>query len=235
MTSVKTLFCTAAFTCLASTLTAGTALTLLTEEYPPYNYTENGEIVGSATDLVREAMDAASISYTIEVQPWARAFSLAQKTPDTCVFTTNITEKRRPMFKWVSPLLSNQMILVARADNPMSLSTLEDARAYSIGTYTSDVTETFMTDAGMNIVSTPKEELNIKKLKAGRIDLWVTFRERLNLLNDPELVEVLLLEETSAGIACNLAVDDATISSLQQALDALIASGRAAEINQKYN
>ncbi len=73
-----------------------------------------------------------------------------------------------------------------------------------------------MTDAGMNIVSTPKEELNIKKLKAGRIDLWVTLRERLNLLNVSELVEVLLAEETSAGIACNLAVDDATISSLQQ-------------------
>ncbi|MEP2715769.1 ABC transporter substrate-binding protein, partial [Pseudophaeobacter sp.] len=195
---------------------------------------ENGEIIGSATDLVREAMEAAGVPYTIEVLPWARAFSTAQKTPDTCVFTTNITDKRRPSFKWVSPLLANQMVLVARADSPISITSLDDARAYSIGTYKDDVAETFMKDAGMNIVSTPKEELNIKKLKAGRIDLWVTFRERLNLLNDPELAEVFMVQETVAGIACNLEVDDAIISSIQQSLDTLIASGRTAEINQRY-
>ena len=123
---------------------------------------------------------------------------------------------------------------MAHADNPVSIASLEDARSYSIGTYKDDVAETHMKDAGMNIVSTSKEELNIKKLKAGRIDLWVTFRERLSLLNDPELVEVFMVDETVAGVACNLSVEDATIASIQGSLDALIASGRAAEISSKY-
>ncbi|MCD9146514.1 substrate-binding periplasmic protein [Pseudophaeobacter flagellatus] len=234
MTSLKALICSAAFASFASVSMAGTTLTLLTEEYPPYNFTENGEIVGSATDLVREAMDAAGVGYTIKSLPWARAFSNAQKDPGTCVFTTNITEKRRPLFKWISPLLANQMVLVASASNPITINSLEDARAYTIGTYTDDVAETHMKDAGMNTVSTAKEELNIKKLKAGRIDLWVTFRERLNLLNDPDLVEVFMVDETVAGVACNLSVDDATIASIQASLDALIASGRAADIKASY-
>ena len=234
MTSFRSFICTAAFASIATTSIADTSLTLLTEEYPPYNYTENGEIVGSATELVQEAMAAAGVSYTIESLPWARAFSTAQKQPETCVFTTNITDKRRPLFKWISPLLANQMVLVARADNPVSISSLEDARSYSIGTYKDDVAETHMKDAGMNIVSTSKEELNIKKLKAGRIDLWVTFRERLSLLNDPELVEVFMVDETVAGVACNLSVDDATIARIQGSRDTLIASGRAAEISAKY-
>lgn len=235
MISLKTLACTAVATCIASASLAGTALTLVTEEYPPYNFTENGEIVGSAVDLVREAMDNAAVPYTLEVLPWARAYASAQKQPDTCVFTTNMTAKRKPLFKWISPLLANQMILVARADNPVSISSLEEAKSYTIGTYTDDVAETFMKDAGMTIVSTPKEELNIKKLKAGRIDLWVTFRSRLAGLNDPELVEVFMVQETTAGIACNLDVDDATIGSVQDSLDALIASGRAAELQSKYD
>jgi|28_taG_2_1085356.scaffolds.fasta_scaffold00038_114 polar amino acid transport system substrate-binding protein len=234
MTSLKTLVYTAAFASFASSSMAGSSLTLLTEEYPPFNYTENGEIVGSATEMVQEAMEAAGVSYTLVSLPWARAFATAQKDPDTCVFTTNITEKRRPLFKWISPLVSNQMVLVARADNPVTINSLDDARAYSIGTYKDDVAETHMKDAGMNIVSTSNEESNIKKLKAGRIDLWVTFRERLTLLNDPELVEVFMVDETVAGVACNLSVDDATIASIQQGLDAVIASGRADEIKAKY-
>ena len=56
MTSFRSFICTAAFASIATTSIADTSLTLLTEEYPPYNYTENGEIVGAATELVQEAM-----------------------------------------------------------------------------------------------------------------------------------------------------------------------------------
>ena len=43
-----------------------------------------------------------------------------------------------------------------------------------------------------------------------------------------------MVDETVAGVACNLSVDDATIASIQQGLDAVIASGRADEIKAKY-
>ncbi|MGH1414703.1 MAG: hypothetical protein ACRBB0_14530 [Pelagimonas sp.] len=87
----------------------------------------------------------------------------------------------------------------------------------------------------MNTVSAPKEELNPKKLKAGRIDLRVTFRNRLAQENDAELEEVYVVQSTMTGLACNLDVDDATIANIQTSLYSLIAAGRVDEINGRNN
>ncbi len=46
------------------------AVTLLTEENPPFNYTENGKLTGLVTELVVEAAKRANVPYTIEVLPW---------------------------------------------------------------------------------------------------------------------------------------------------------------------
>ncbi len=234
MISFKSLLCAAALVSSATMAFAKAPLTLLTEEFPPYNYTENGEIVGSATDLIREALDAANVAYAMEVQPWARAFSTAQNTANTCVFSTSVTDERKPKFKWVTPLDENHIILVGRKSDGHVITSLDDARTLSIGTYNGDVTEDILKAEGMNIVSAPKEELNPKKLKAGRVDLWVTFRNRLQQENDPDLEEVYVVQSTMTGLACNLDVDDATIATIQSSLDHLIAAGRAEEINGLY-
>ncbi len=99
MFSLKPLLYAAIGAVVATTASANAPLPLLTEEYPPYNYTANGEIVGTATELVREAMEAADVPYSMEVQPWARAFATAQNTTNTCVFSTSVTDARKHNFK----------------------------------------------------------------------------------------------------------------------------------------
>ena len=49
---------------LAATWRDGAALTLLTEENPPFNYTENGKLTGLVTDLVVETVKRANVPYT---------------------------------------------------------------------------------------------------------------------------------------------------------------------------
>jgi polar amino acid transport system substrate-binding protein len=54
--------------------TVGAELTILTEELPPYNYTENGKLTGATTQVVQEIMRRLGIDDPIAVVPWARGY-----------------------------------------------------------------------------------------------------------------------------------------------------------------
>ena len=80
------------------------ALRLTTENSPPFNMMEGDKIVGRATDLVREMAERAKLTISIDMLPWARAYNMALKDADTCVFSTTRTPEREPLFQWVAPL-----------------------------------------------------------------------------------------------------------------------------------
>lgn len=90
------------------------AVAFTTEDYAPFNYREGKVIKGATVEQVEKVMAAIGIDYTIEVMPWARAFSLARTAPMTCVFATAHNSARDPLFKWVEPLLIDRNILITR-------------------------------------------------------------------------------------------------------------------------
>ena len=94
----------------------GRALTLLTEENPPFNYVENGKLTGLVTDLVTDAMKRANVPYTMEVLPWNRAYVRAQSEKDTCLFATARLDNREKLFLWVGPLANNLWAVYGRGD-----------------------------------------------------------------------------------------------------------------------
>src|ERR1041385_8131252 len=91
---------------LAGVSTSGAALTLTTEEYPPFNMTDpqTGRPTGVAVDKVVEMIHRANEPFTITSYPWARAYQMALKGDDTCVFSTSRTPERENLFTWIGPL-----------------------------------------------------------------------------------------------------------------------------------
>ena len=115
-----------------------------TEEYPPFNYREDNAYKGSSVEQVKLLMQDAGLDYTIEMMPWARALSLATTQQDHCVFSTVHNAERDPKFKWVEPLLTNRTVLVRKAGSGVNPSTIEEAKAYSVGTQRDDYTQTIL-------------------------------------------------------------------------------------------
>lgn len=78
-------------------------LIITTEDAPPHNMTKQGsdEITGLATELLKTALDETKIKYSITLHPWSRAYQMAQKDNDTCVYSTTRTGQREPLFKWI--------------------------------------------------------------------------------------------------------------------------------------
>ena len=97
----KVCYCLLLVLCLACfSSVAKDSLRVVTEEWPPYNYSnENGKVVGAATAKVRWVLEQADIDYTLNSYPWARAIDLASTKKNVAIFSVYRTEIREQQFK----------------------------------------------------------------------------------------------------------------------------------------
>jgi polar amino acid transport system substrate-binding protein len=76
-------------------------LEYLTEDYPPYNYLQEGRLVGPSVEIVEAATLLAGSPVTraqIKVQPWSRAYRDALRGPNRVLFATTRTRDRESQF-----------------------------------------------------------------------------------------------------------------------------------------
>lgn len=216
------------------------SLRLLTENYPPFNMEgPKGKTIGMSTEIVELMMSRSNTAYTIELQPWIRAFNTALRENNTCVYSTTRTEPREAQFKWVGPLVENPWVIYVRPGGPKDINSLEDARPYKIGGYTGDATAQYLIARGFEVELVPADFLNARKLAAGRIDLWATGKYLGAYLvkqeNQPQLKPVFTFNTTFMYLACNLQVPDTTIRHLNDTLQQMQHDGSLAKIRQRYS
>ncbi|OWV70087.1 ABC transporter substrate-binding protein [Rhizobium sp. R634] len=207
-----------------------------TEDYAPFNYREGKEIKGATVEQVEKVMTAIGVDYTIEVLPWARAFSLARTAPMTCVFATAHNSARDPLFKWIEPLLIDRNILITRKGSGVTASNLEEAKKYTVGTQREDYTETILKEKGFPKLDVASDfNATLRKLLSGRIDMMPISELYYDKLKADQPVEmVTILSAQPMGIACEKSFPDDLRAKMQSALDKLIADGDQKKIFQKY-
>ncbi|OBZ93258.1 ABC transporter substrate-binding protein [Pararhizobium polonicum] len=222
-------------------LLSGTAyaetLKLLTEEYPPYNFHENGTIQGASVEQAELMMKALGIEYSLEILPWARALSITENQPWTCLFTTGHDDERDKRFKWVEPLLIDHMVMVRKAGSGVNPANIEEAKRFTIGTQREDFSANFLTKNNFPKIDLAADmETTVKKLLSDRIDLMMTSKKTFETMRDQgkALESALVLEGKLYGFACNLSLPDDLIVKMQAQLDRLIGNGTQDRIMVKY-
>ena len=217
------------------------SLTLYSEENPPYNYTPEGEPFGGiCTEVVAALFDRAGVAYAIEPTAWNRAYHAAQHEADACVFCTNRTEPREPLFDWVGPLSTGGWALFARPDSGMSLSSLEEARdGYSIGTQLGGgFTQYLIEFGGLQLLQVADQERLPAMLHLGRFDLLAGGVMASPYTNrqagGAPMAMVLSIRESELSLACSPDVDDALITRLNEVLDTMWADGTVDGIVASY-
>ena len=224
---------------LFATTTNAADLALKTEEYPPANFTnKDGELTGIATEMVRRTAEEAGVSISIESLPFKRGYMIVQDKPDTCFFGLWRTQAREDEFTWVGPLLQDGYALFGAADADIALDTLEDSFDYEIGAVAGWGSTEALRAAGhpkMQIVS--RDELNLRKLKLERIDLWLS-----GILSAPykaaaegvAVKQVLAVKKVALSIACHKDTDKTTLEKMQKALDNIKSKGVVEDLNHKF-
>lgn len=215
-------------------------LYLATELSTPYSMREGNRVIGIGTDIVRDIMKRSSITYTVDLLPWKRAYTAALERKDACVFSTTRTPEREALFKWIGPIGGADWTLLARTDRHLKLATLDDAKPYRIGTYNGDARDDYLRERGFKVDPAQNDLINPRKLMLGRIDLWAASLRRggttLTRMGYADKIEsILVFNHISVYLACNRNVPDEMVARMNDALAAMERDGSTRAITRRYD
>ncbi|MGY3895259.1 substrate-binding periplasmic protein [Aeromonas enterica] len=217
----------------------------LTEEYKPYNFTdETGAPTGLAVELLHQVWQKTNTpAQAITIMPWARGYYLLTQKPNVVLFSTARTESRDPLFKWACPIGYAEIVLMGLAKNPLTLGKLEDAQQYNIGAVRADVGEQLLLNSGFDeqkIMTANRLPQALKMLTSGRVDLISTNKTTLMDLIatqqlDPAQFKVAwMLSSEQFCFAFSHPVSDELIKEFQNGLTQVLASSEFQQIQSKY-
>jgi len=220
------------------------ALTLLTEENPPFNYTEKGKLVGSAADVVRELATRAGVPVKLEVLPWDAAYVRAQGEKDICLFATARLENRERLFVWIGPVATNLWAVYGKGDFALPIRSVKDLSLYRIGTVNRDGKADFLRENGVNDLRAARddaqnpERLFLPRDNPDHIDLWITNlysgRDAARAAKVTDVKLVFIVSEQPLFLACSPQTDGKVVKALGDALEGMKADGSVQRITAAY-
>jgi len=162
---------------IPSTITFATTaddISIVTEA-SSFAFLEGDEVKGTGTELVREVIESADLSYKISILPWARAYRDATTMPNTLIYALSRTQERENKFHWVGKILALDYKfyrLTSRRD--IVASDLNSLKKYKVVVNRSDIAAQFLErQAFKNIFYASSLELELKLLLAYRVDLMI--------------------------------------------------------------
>lgn len=219
-------------------------ITVVTEEYPPYNFLDsNKKVSGMSTDVVEEVLKRAKLDYHLNIYPWARAYKMAQDTPNVLIYSIGRSEKRETLFKWVDVIAPYDVYLYRLKSRPeIRVSKLEDLKNFKVGAVRDDIRAQYLEKLGIKLDLTNADSFNSKKLAVNRIDMFPIDEAALIALYkregaDPNtLVKVFKLEDLSSGLymAFSQQTADEVVNKCRVALAEIKKDGTLERIRLKY-
>jgi len=221
---------------------------VVTEEWEPYNYSENGELVGISTEIVKATLEKAGLEGDFRIYPWARSYHLALTTPNTIIYTIYRNQEREDKFFWIGPinLAPSHYFYKLQSRSDIDLGTIDDARGYQIGVLAEYYSHQKLKEEGFDeesLVISRTSELNIKMLIAGRVDLIPgeknAIQQDLVEMNLPDGLIVPALQifttEAMAYMAVNRQSSPELVEKLMKAFEIVKGEGFLEETAEKYN
>ena len=223
-------------------------LILVSEEYPPLNYTEHGLHHGIASDLLVEMLAATGSLKShkdIASLPWARGYQMARKQQNLLLFSMTRTSSRESLFHWVGPILQSEIVLLARKESQLKLDNLQQLqdKNLKVGVVLDDVGHLLLKEQQIKtqlIYPFNQGVLLAKMLAEKRVDLiaYDPLVSRWNLktlgYNPDEFEIVYSLQKANYYYALNLKTDLKLVVRLQKELDRLTRNGRLETIIKGY-
>lgn len=216
-------------------------LHFITEEYPPYNYQENGKLQGIAVNLLEQAFiadgDFLLDRSAIDTLPWSRGYETVLNTPNSVLFSTTRTDSREASFHWVGPISDNRVVLMARKSDAISIGSIESINQsdLKIAVIRDDIGAERLQELGVapaRIQTAISNASALAMLNADRVDLWaygedVAYALMDSLGYDKDNFEpVYTLSEANLYYAVNIDTDEQTVEKLKNAVNQAKAQSR---------
>ncbi|MBU6951269.1 ABC transporter substrate-binding protein [Hahella sp. HN01] len=147
---------------------------LIAGEAPLFCYMERDKVRGVACDLLREMAQRVGHSGEIELMPFKRALHETKNTQDALMVPVARTDERAPDYQWLTEILQEEFLLAALRESQADISNFDAARKLNIGVLIGGAAAQIIKDQHLvHVQEVYTEELNVRKLAAGRIDAWL--------------------------------------------------------------
>ncbi|WP_024676131.1 substrate-binding periplasmic protein [Pseudomonas syringae] len=217
---------------------------IVTEEWAPYNYEENGQLTGMTTEIVRAIMAVTGNDFNIVLTSSMRASHTLRTRPRTIMYSMFRTPEREALYKWIGPIVE-ESIHPYQLATAAPLTSLEQLlHAPQITTRHAGLLPDMLQSLGFkNLDKSATESVQLyRMLQNGRTaiiigdtDAGVTYQSRqLNIAPGTLRQIPIELYRSSLYIAFSRDCDDELVASWARALETLRQSGELERIQRRY-
>jgi polar amino acid transport system substrate-binding protein len=219
-------------------------LRIICEEFRPYSYFENNELVGISVDIVTHILNqTGSTDAPIEVTTnWEHAFEQTIASDDIVLFTTVLTSGRKEQLQWAGPVMVTTAGFTGLKTNPQEIKSVNDAKKLSsVGVVTGYSTAEILEDldfTNLKYFNTVNEA--IASLYGGSVDAVFELTQPARAIaaadgRDVNQLKVLYNHSTIQGyLAFSPGISSQTVDLWQEKLDELKIDGTAQTIYDAY-
>ncbi|MBQ4847271.1 transporter substrate-binding domain-containing protein [Pseudoalteromonas sp. MMG005] len=210
-------------------------LSIVTEDFPLFQYYKNGQLVGEAVDKVQAVLRQAEVDYTIHVNRWSVSYTAALRDANTCIFSMGRSHTREKLFTWVFPISKFTTSFYGLKSENIKIQTLGDAKQYKTGVIRNNYSHQYLKmrgfkeDQQLMMLSSFDRVFELLEARRGLLDLVILNDAQFDYraLTDPftvQLEKVYTLENSGAQLyfACNKQVPKPLINKMSSAYEALL-------------
>lgn len=214
---------------------------ILTTQYPPYQYIEEGEVRGFSAEVVKLILSNAGINAEISVVPWARAEKELTSQKNIFFFNLSRTVEREDKFIWIADITpANIYIWKLKSRKDIVINSLDDIKYYMNSVLPNSVSHNYLKSINVpnnKILEVTINKQSIKMLDLERVDIvpqdeisFLTTVRSDNDLKFSDFERVTLLEEIS-GVSYLVASKDSDL----EIINKLKESWKKIKKSDKYN
>jgi polar amino acid transport system substrate-binding protein len=204
-----------------------------TEQYPPYNYIENGQIKGVSVELlsaITQKLGAQANTDQINLAAWTDGYQAALTQNNAVLFSTVRLPERENLFKWAGPICTYQYALFSGWDRTTAVNSTAELKNYKIGVITDDAAIPLLLASGVDrsqLVNETSAAVLIEKLAHGTIDFWCYPEEVGRYISKQETGNyyafnvVYRLKQVDLYYAFSTSTPDSTVNAFQVAINEL--------------
>lgn len=158
-----------------SAVAGGDHLPIVFEDYPPYEYVEEGEVKGMNMEIIREAFRRMGIKPYFEPRPWKRAVLQLKNGEILALSSGFMTEERKKFVEYPStPLCMETNMVIVRAGSGLVINSLDNLRPLRLGVVQGYVYgEPFDSMTGLNKIMAKSSHQLLRMILEGRVDAVV--------------------------------------------------------------
>ncbi len=216
---------------------------IYTEENPPQSYRDTkGTLTGSSVEIVQAMMKVMGKEELITLTNWSDAYDQVLLNPNSMAFSTARSNQREPFFQWVGPVCKKNACFFVKANSPVKLSKIIDAKTLAIiGVPEGWATKDELIGLGFtNIKTWPTPKEVFEKLLEGVADAVVLNDIAISYLanqtghNPNEVRNELLFSPGETYLAFCNDTKSSYIQQWQQAYSTIMSNGTFTGIRNKW-